>query len=231
MERTSVIQGSAPVLLVAPHGPNDENTAELTEMVARRIGAFAVINRGWIRSTRVDHLKDLANCNDVRHLFEDVVREEFLTPILRCVKKINGKQNSKALILIIHGCKDHSGNDPEHELLDIILGYGAGNPPFYSCRTRTKNAMIRCLQDEGFGVYEGAAGGLYAGRAKNNLNQLFVRWMPNNAVESMQIEIVRELREDMSMLELTGDGLVSALDAFMLMDHSEEIGEISVGRI
>lgn len=231
MERTSVIQGTSPVLLVAPHGPDDENTADLTEMVARHLGAYAVINRGWRRSSRVDQFRDFANCNDVRHLHEDVVREEFLHPILRCVTRIKKKYEGRALVLTIHGCKDHVRNASEDELLDIIVGYGAGNPPFYSCKTRTKNGMIKCLQDEGFGVYEGAAGGMYAGRAKNNLNQLFVRWVPDNAVESLQIEIVRELREDWHMLELTADGLVAALDAFMLMDESDSVEEIQVGRI
>lgn len=231
MERTSVIQGTTPVLLVAPHGPDDENTAEITEAVARNFGAFAVINRGWQRSARVDQFQDLANCNDVRHLHQDVVREEFLNPILRCVARIKKKYEGKAFVFTIHGCKDHARESSEDDLLDIVLGCGAGNPPFYSCRTRTKHAFIKCLQNEGFGVYEGAAGGLYAGRAKNNLNQLFVRWMPDKEVESMQIEIVKELRFDGDMLELTVDGLVSALDAFMLIDDSDEVEEIRVGRI
>lgn len=231
MERTSVIQGTTPVLLVAPHGPDDENTAELTELVAKHFGAYAVINRGWQRSSRVDQFRDLANCNDVRHLHQDVVREEFLHPILRCVTRIKKKYEGKALVLVIHGCKDQIRNGLDDEMLDIIVGYGAGNPPFYSCRTRTKNAFVRCLQDEGFGVYEGAAGGLYAGRAKNNLNQLFVRWYADNAVESMQIEIVRELREDREMLSLTAEGLMTALDSFMLIDESDEVEEIRVGKI
>jgi hypothetical protein len=231
MERTSVIQGTTPVLLVAPHGPDDENTAELTELVAKHFGAYAVINRGWQRSSRVDQFRDLANCNDVRHLHQDVVREEFLHPILRCVTRIKKKYEGKALVLVIHGCKDQIRHGLDDEMLDIVVGYGAGNPPFYSCRTRTKNAFVRCLQDEGFGVYEGAAGGLYAGRAKNNLNQLFVRWYADNAVESMQIEIVRELREDREMLSLTAEGLMTALDSFMLIDESDEVEEIRVGKI
>lgn len=231
MERTSIIQGATPVLLVAPHGVDDENTAEITEMVARNFGAFAVINRGWRRSSYVDQFKDLANCNDMRHLHEDVVREEFLHPILRCTTRIKRKYEGKAYIFIIHGCKDQVRDNSEDELIDIVLGYGLGNPPFHSCRTRTKNAFIHCLQGEGFGVCEGAPGGLYAGKAKNNLNQLFVRWMPDNKVESMQVEIVQELRGESDMLDLTVDGLVSALDAFMLMDDSDEIEDPKVKRV
>jgi hypothetical protein len=230
MERTSFIQGTTPVLVLAPHGADDDNTAELAEAVARRSGAFAVINRGWRRSKTVDQFKDLANCNDVRHLHEDVVREEFLLPVMRGVARIKRKYG-RALVLIVHGCRDQARVSADDEMLDVIVGYGAGNPPSYSCKLRTKNALIRCLQEEGFGVYEGAAGGRYAGKSKNNLNQMFVRWHPDNMVESVQIEVVKELRSDREMIELTADGMVAAIDAFTLIDESEEVEDPKVGGI
>jgi hypothetical protein len=229
MERTSIIQGTTPVLIVAPHGPDDENTAELAEAVALRFGASAVINRGWRRSRAVDQFRDLANCNDVRHLHEDVVREEFLLPVMRGAARIKRKYG-RALVLVVHGCKDQVRASAEDEMLDIILGYGAGNPPSYSCRLRTKNALIRCLQNEGFGVYEGEAGGRYAGKSKNNLNQLFVRWYPDNMVESVQLEVVKELRSDREMINLTADGIIAALDSFMLLEESEPVDDPQVGR-
>lgn len=231
MERTSVIQGSTPVLLIAPHGADDENTAEMTEYVAKNFGAFAVINRGWQRSSRVDQLRDLANCNDMRHLHEDVVKEEFMLPVLRCVTRIKNRYEGKALVLIMHGCKDHVRESANEEYLDIVVGYGAGRPPSYSCKLRTKNGIIRCLQHEGFGVYEGAPGGKYAGKSKNNLNQMFVRWWPDKKVESIQLEVVKELRSDREMTTLTSDGIVAALDSFMLLNDSEEIEEVMVGKI
>lgn len=231
MERTSVIQGTTPVLIVAPHGADDDNTAELAESVAQHFGAFAVINRGWRRSKAVDQFRDLANCNDVRHLREDVVREEFLLPMMRSVARIKRKYEGKAFVLILHGCKDQIRASAEDELLDVIVGYGAGHPPSYSCKLRTKNALIRCLQNEGFGAYEGAAGGRYAGKSKNNLNQLFVRWHPDNMVESVQLEVVRELRSDREMIGLTADGIVAALDALMLLEDSEEVDDPNVGRV
>lgn len=231
MERTSIIQGSNPVLLVAPHGPDDENTAELTEMVARQFGAFAVINRGWVRSASVDQINDLADCNDVRHLQQDVVREEFLVPILRSVARIKRKYEGRALMVVIHGCKDQIRKNTEDELLDIVIGYGAGSPPSYSCKLHTKDALIRCLQEQGFGVYEGAPGGRYAGKTKKNLNQLFVRWNPDKHVESVQLEVVHELRADHGMTELTAEGIMAALDAYMLLDESDEIVDPKVGKI
>lgn len=231
MERTSVIQGTTPVLLIAPHGADDENTAELTEAVARNFGAYAVINRGWRRSKTVDQFMDMANCNDLRHINEDVVREEFLIPTMRSVARIKRKYEGKAFVVVLHGCKDQIRTSADDELLDIIVGYGAGHPPSYSCKLRTKNAFIRCLQNEGFGVYEGIAGGRYAGKSKNNLNQLFVRWQPDNMVESVQLEVVRELRSDGEMISLTADGIVSALDALMIVDESDEVEDPNVGRI
>lgn len=232
MERTSVIQGTNRILLVAPHGADDTNTAELTELVAKHLGAFAVINRGWRRSKTVDAINDLANCNDVRHLHEDVVREEFLIPIRRSIARIGRKHRKNALMIVVHGCKDQVKDSSGDEMLDMIVGYGAGNPPSHSCSMKTKNALVYCLQQEGFGVFEGAAGGLYAGRAKNNLNQLFVRWTPDIKVESLQLEIVHELRNDLDMVEMTAEGLISALDSFLLVQEDDiEIEPFEVGRI
>jgi hypothetical protein len=217
--------------LVAPHGADDENTAEMAEILAHDFGAYAVINRGWRKSNRVDQFADLANCNNIKHLHEDVVREEFLNPILRSVAQIKRNYGGKATILILHGCNDMVRQIAENELLDMVVGYGAGNPPSHSCRLRTKNAFVHYLQQEGFGVCEGAAGGKYAGRAKNNLNQFFVRWMPDRNVESIQLEIVRELRSDKDMVELTVSGLVSALDSLMLLDDSQEVEPPVVSKI
>jgi len=230
MERTSIIKGTTPVLLVAPHGPDDQNTALLVEMVAENFGAYAVINRGWRRSSGVDQLKDLANCNNIKHLHEDVVREEFLVPIFRCRAEIARKYTNKMFMFVIHGCKNNIIHDTKDEILDMIVGYGAGLPPSYSCRLKSKNLFIKCLQEEGFGVYEGAAGGMYAGKSKNNLNQLFVKWRPDQEVESMQLEIVHELRMDKSMTALTADGIMAALDAFML-DDSAEVEDPKAGQI
>ena len=232
MERTSVINGSSRLLVVAPHGFDDENTAELTEMIARQLGASAVINRGWRRSRDVDPFHDLANCNNIRHLLEDVVREEFLVPIRRSVARIKMKHEENALMVVIHGCKDDTRKEAGDELLDIVLGYGAGHPPSHSCRVKTKNRIAYCLQQEGFGVFEGAAGGLYAGKSKNNLNQFFVRWMPDKKVESIQMEIVHDMRSDQQMVEMTAEGIVSALDAFLLMDQeNEDVDGVEIGRV
>jgi hypothetical protein len=93
MERVALVEGDSPVLILAPHGPDDKNTDLIAERVAVESGSFAVINRGWNRFSSVDFMKDLANCNDVRHLHSDVVKEEFLEPILRFKNRIRKKTN------------------------------------------------------------------------------------------------------------------------------------------
>lgn len=229
MERVRIHEGDTPVILIAPHGPDDKNTDFIVESVAREFGAFAVINKGWRKSKEVDFLGDLANCNDIRHLHCDVVKEEMLHPILRFTSRINKKYGEKAIVLVVHGCSDSVREKAKDESLDIIIGHGAGDPPSYSCKRGLKNAFTYHLVNEGFGVYQGKPGGKYSGKSKNNLNQLFTTWYPQYDANSLQLEIVRELRCDQEMAQITIDGLVSAIDALMLFDDTTDLdpGEIN----
>jgi hypothetical protein len=229
MERVRIHEGDTPVLLIAPHGPDDKNTDYIVESVAREFGAFAVINKGWRKSKEVDFMGDLANCNDVRHLHCDVVKEEVLHPILRFTSRINSKYGEKALVLVVHGCSDTVREKVGDEYLDIIVGHGAGDPPSYSCKRRLKNAFVYHLVNEGFGVYQGKPGGKYSGKSRNNLNQLFTEWYPEYDANSLQLKIVRELRCEQEMLRLTIEGLTSAIDSLMLFDDTTNLdpGEIN----
>lgn len=224
MERVIVIEGETPVLLVAPHGANDHNTDIIAEKIAEDFGAYAVINKGWKRSAGVDFLNDRANCNDVRHLHEDVVKEEFLDPILRITSKIKKKYKEKVFMLILHGCSDYVRNFAHDSSLDMILGFGDGHPPSYSCNLKFKNAFIHYLKQERFGVYEGKPKGQYSARSKNNLNQLFKKWYPDDDVNSIQLEIVRELRSE-EQLHLTVFGITNAIDSLMLFDDTTTLFE------
>lgn len=220
MERIVLVEGDSPVLIVAPHGPDDRNTDIIAEKIAIEFGAFAVINKGWRRSSKVDFANDLANCNDVRHIHSDVVKEEFLEPILRFKSRIRKKYDEKIFVLLIHGCSDDVRKVANNHDLDIILGYGEGNPPSYSCSEKFMNAFAHHLVNEGFGVYRGAAGGKYAGKAKNNLNQLFKRWYPDDFVESIQMEIVRDIRCNPDFIDLTISGIISAVDSMSVFDDT-----------
>lgn len=231
MERVRVYEGDTPVILVAPHGPDDQNTDYIVESVAKEIGAFAVVNKGWRRSKEVDFLRDFANCNDIRHLHCDVVKEEMLHPILRFASRINRKYGEKAFVLVVHGCSDSVRELAEDEYLDLIVGSGEGNPPSYSCGRRFKNAFLHHLSNEGFGVYQGRAGGKYSAKARNNLNQLFTAWYPQYDANSLQLEIVRELRFEQELIQVTIDGLVSAIDALMIFDDTTDLDPGEIGEI
>lgn len=222
MERVELIEGSTPVVIVAPHGPDDKNTDLLAEKLASEFGAFAVINRGWVKSSLVDPFRDMANCNNVRHLHADVVREEFLEPVMRFKNRIRRKYDEDAFILILHGCSDRVRIEAKDSDLEIILGFGDGFNPSYSCDIRFKDAFLYNLTNEGFGVYEGAKGGKYSGHGRNNLNQLFARWYPDPYVNSIQLEIVHELRTDEELFQLTLEGLLSAVDSMMVFDDTTE---------
>lgn len=223
MERVSIINGEIPVILVAPHGPDDINTDLIVEEVAYEIGSFAVINRGWKRSKVFDYYSDRANCNNVSHVHEDVIKEEFLDQILRMSAKIVNKIDRRAYVFYLHGCGNEVKKEANDQNLDIILGYGEGSPSSYSCDLRIKDAFSYFLENESFGVYEGKKRGKYSGRSKNNMNQLFRLWYPNKDVHSMQIEIVKELRDSEEMIQIVSDGLVAAIDDLLLFDDTTSI--------
>jgi hypothetical protein len=112
---------------------------------------------------------------------------------------------------LIHGMSDKhriKANDPS---LDIVVGYGAGSPDSYSCDPWRKDAFINLLKDNGLCAYEGKKGGQMSGWAKNNMNQLFRKWYTDPAVQSMQIEIVHELRADNDTAQLTAEYLAVAM--------------------
>lgn len=219
MERVSISKGDLPVLLVAPHGPDDLNTDELVDLIASEMNLFSVINRGWKKGYSVDHLEDRADCNNISHLHEDVVREEFLEPILRSVSKIQKSLDERVFVINIHGCGDSVRKYVDDQDLDIIVGYGEGpKNNSHTCNIKLKDAFVSFLEEESFGVYEGKK--RYSGRARNNLNQLFKKWYPNKYVNSFQLEIVHELRSEKSMLNLTSDAIISAIDNLIMFDDT-----------
>lgn len=212
MERVSVIRGIAPVIVVAPHGydQDDQNTDLLAETIAGQIGCYAVINRGWERSEAVDYLRDKADCNNVNHCLEDVVKEEFLEPIIRFKDKILS-QGDSCYIFYIHGMSNRHRSLANDPMLDIVVGYGAGSPNSYTCELWQKDFMLHELNRSGIKAYEGRKGGSMSGWSRNNLNQYFRKWEHEDAVNSMQIEIVYELRREKDMSSLTADYLAMAI--------------------
>lgn len=222
MERVAALEGDLPILVIAPHGPTDYNTSFIAEQIAKEMDTYAVINYGWRRAATPDYWKDAADCNNIQHCHEDVVKEEFLDPILkfqsRCVKSYGFCHT-----FIIHGVGNYVRNKTVDGRLDIIVGYGAGRPPSYSCHPKLKDAFIYLANKQGIEAYEAGPGSQFSGRAKTNLNQLCRYWYPNHRVQSMQIEIVREFRESKDICKIVAAELASIMDDLLEFDDSTSV--------
>jgi len=252
MERVSVIErGTKPVIFVAPHGykHDDTNTDIVAESAARAIGAYAVINRGWQRSATVDILRDKANCNNVNHCNEDVVKEEFLLPILKftnriyktyfdltfdpnlrlknqILKKYKGYDKERVYIFYIHGI----GRYEYHPDLAFVVGNGEGKPNSYTCPTWMKEAFAYCLEEFGE-TYCAKAGSKYAGWARNNLNQLFRKHIPDSKTKSVQLEIAYRLRAKPYMAEKTGEEIGVCVDELIKLNTFKKPSSFKIREI
>ncbi len=213
MERVSIIEGTNPFIIIAPHGPDDDFTAEMAEYMAEALECYAVINRGWERSDQVDYFNDKANCNNIDHLHEDVVKDEFLDPITKFTNKILRSPPHESYNFILHGF----GTTANKKRPDIVVGHGNGKPNSQSCNTIIKDAFNYSLMRHGFNVCYGEIGGQYSGWSRNNLNQLYRKWYPDTDVNSLQLEIHRELRDTDQIAITTAERLVVVIED--LFDH------------
>ena len=219
MERVSIKKGKSPIIVIAPHGCDcdDQNTALIAETIANRSNAYAVINRGFERNDAVDVMKDKADCNNVSHCHEDVVKEEFLDPIIKFKTQIL-QTHDVAYVYWIHGMGNKHRKIAKNPNLDIVIGYGAGSPSSYSCDLWRKNAFIDMLRSCGIIAYQGDKGSSMSGWSKNNMNQLFRKWYPDNQVQSMQLEIIQDLRKDEDSAMLIAEYLAMQMQDMLTVD-------------
>ena len=233
--RVNVIYGKVPILLIAPHGPSDINTAIIAEVAANQLNCSAVINQGFERGETVDSEADIADCNRVDHCLEDVVRSEYLTPILKVrnsFHKINNNMvidwdDKKLLICHIHGAGDIVHKEAGEDV-GVIVGYGLGKEKdSLTCKTWRKNAFVECWRNTTlFGeAYEGAASGRYAGRSSNNMNQYFRKHLLDRQIESLQLEFPHSMRKDPLTASITGSTLAFALEE---MRRYNELSQINI---
>lgn len=223
MERVSIREGKIPAIIVAPHGfdGDDENTGLIAEIIAKTINCYAVINRTWEREEFVDFMLDKADCNNVTHCHADVVKEEFLDPIIRFKNRIL-RTNSNVNIFYIHGMNNRHRIYSENPNLDLILGYGAGTPDSFSCKLETKNLMLHLLNElVNINSYEGASGGFMSGWSRNNMNQLFKKHYPDHRVESMQLEIIYELRKNKDSAIKVAESLSKCISNMLMWKYEE----------
>lgn len=229
-ERVSIRQGKIPIIVVAPHGydGNDQNTAIIAEHIANTIDCYMIINRGWERSDKVDYMLDKADCNNINHCHEDVVKEEFLDPILRYKNRITSK-HEYVYIFYIHGMGNRHRKISGDDSLDMVVGYGAGSPNSFTCMKWQKNLFCHLLNNAGINAFEGKKGGVMSGWSRLNMNQLFRKCYIQPNVHSMQLEIIHDLRNCKDMAKLTAEYIGEAMKN-MLMPKSEIVDQ-AISRI
>lgn len=211
-ERVSVRLGTAPVLVVAPHGHHldDGNTDWLAESLADHLDAHAVVNRGWRRATAVDEVAGLANCNDIRHCREPVVDQEFLAPINSVINDAN-MAGEQLLVLMIHGMGNQIRQQAGDGKLAVVVGWGNGKPPRPTCETWKKNAVVDLLNDSGVKTYEGAAGGPFSARGSNNLTQV----LRQHNTDVLQLEVVYAYRSTRKEAEYIGSVIGTVVETIL----------------
>lgn len=224
-ERVFVRRGKKPILLVAPHGADDTNTVILAKHAAELLDCSAVINQGFERCDKVDTSKDLADCNRIDHVKEDVIFDEFLKPIISIRDAYRRKLTrgnpwahldlaDALLICHIHGVGDAVHKEANERVM-IVVGYGKGHTKDeISCQLWRKNLFIDLMRKYATDgdVFEGKGGGKYAGRSSNNVNQYFRKHESDAMVDSLQLEFPFSTRNTEEKAKLTGGMLAVVLN-------------------
>lgn len=238
-ERVTTIHGKEPIILVCPHGADDTNTDIITELAAKHLNCYAVINRGFERDDEVDVDNDRANCNRIDHIKEEVIFDEYLKPIQKFQQKISQKgqktagsayngiaywyqPSSPCHIFHIHGC-GNLVHKTAGEQVEVIVGYGLGaKKDSLSCNPENKDLFIKLWRNYATGgeVYTGAGGGKYAGRDSNNMNQYFRKHITDMSVQSMQLEFPFSMRDSASQATTTAMVLSLVLQDYLKADGS-----------
>lgn len=193
LSRTQTIIGSNPILIIAPHGPDDPKTDLMATYIAEAIGAFAVINCGWEKAETVDCFTDKADCNNLFHCQEEVVNDEFLGPILRYKHQIFSKFSTMHQF-ILHGVGKEIRQKTGDVTTDLVIGYGAGDFKTQTVPLWYRDLFVYLCEKNGMTTFAAKLGSPYGGRGKKNLNQLWRQWYTDKRINSLQIEIVSDIR-------------------------------------
>ena len=206
MSRVVVHHSYSPLVFVAPHGykGDDFNTDLLVKIAAQKSNASYIINQGWQRDDIVDEDRDRADCNNYKHMANEVLQDEFLMPFKRLC--LRAKKNfGGALVLFIHGISNNIRKTSGVKDVDVVLGYGLGKPDVLTCTTVCRENFLFNLHMDDLRCAIGKAGGKYSGNSQNNMNQFWRKIELDHFISSMQLEIVRELRDDKVITEITGE--------------------------
>jgi len=212
MSRINYKFANSPLVFVAPHGhPSDDyNTDYITKCAADKINANWLVNTGFKRNAQVLPDQDLADCNNYLHCMQAEVKEEFLEPYIKICRRCS-KYFGKCFVIWVHGVSDSIRNTAETKYLDMILGYGMGNPHSLSCFEGVVHKFISEMLLNKIECYIGKPGGKYSGFDKKNMNQYWRKVDIEAKIQSFQLEIIKELRSDKLISELTGVAIAEAL--------------------
>lgn len=210
--RVKILEGYKPVILVSPYCEvDDEFTGYITENIAKEINCYAVINNGWEKSEKVNIWQDKADCKNIFHCHENVIRQEFLEPILRFKNKIL-QDDLRVFIYYLEGIPEYHRGKSGKEDLDLVIGYGAGSPNSYSCEIWRKNAFINELLKLDFSVVQASKRSDLSGSKRSEINQLFRKHYKDKRVQSMKVNIIHELRENQDLADIAVEYLGKAIE-------------------
>ena len=235
-------EGKNNILLIAPHGfPGDDDyTAEVTEILARKLDCHAAINTKYRRPDEdkkeiTDAKKLVADLNDKKSIRDANLTVEWLDKLENIKNKIIGFEKTKGIhdncyIFLIHGAKDDN-IDAVHEKADILLGIGrtkedSGKKDRPTATDENLQNFIECLIGEGSIIAVEAKAAKkdsddienrYAGHDTNNLNQCFVQRQKDildPKVQSFQVEIKNTGFRGADNYEKTATRLAAAIGKF-----------------
>lgn len=224
MQRINLVHGKEPIIIVAPHAADEAYIGVVAEEMAKRSNGYAIINSGFKIADDVDVMKDFADCNRVEHIQQDVVKDEFLDPLL-ATKRTLAKKHSRILVLSLYGL-DIAVEQNAGKAIDIVLGYGqAVVNSSYTCPMWVIDMFINEWESHGWtssDVYCGKPGGIFSARSIHHLPQLFQKVYPDKDVQAVQIFISDRFRRDRGGAAFCGVVLANVIQEIAKADYFDE---------
>lgn len=206
-ERVSVYHSTEPIIIIAPHGPDDDSTVDLALHIAEHLNANAIVNNGFEKADKVNCNSDLADCNRISHIMDQSIISEFYDPLDTMVNKIAGTK----YIFTIHGFGLRIEKQ-EKKKIDLILGYGLGAKKNkltcaedrIKCFASYYKVLSQSIPSIALGeVCVGKGGGLFGGYSSDNIIQLYTSRTGNSNVRAMQLEFSNRMRKTLISSSLT----------------------------
>jgi len=217
MSRITYKFANSPVVFVAPHGhPSDDlNTDLIAKFAAIDMDANYIINTGFKRGLDPNPSQDIADCNNRIHCKTAEVEDEFLLPYIKICKRAL-KYFGKCFVVWVHGVSDNIRNlNVSTKNLDMIIGYGLGRPDSLTCYEGIIHKFLYEIRRDKLSCFVGQAGGKYSGFDNKNMNQFWRKYDFEEKIQSFQLEIIKDLRSDKTISELTANCITDAMKASM----------------